>query len=200
MDEDRPASLKRYSLKNNVGDEKEPEKDSHRYSTSLLRDWNGFKSSSSPSVKPKKEKICQENDQRRSMEGYLLKKTTGYGGIKIRWEKRYVVLSDDSLKYTKSKDASSSGSVWRVYPFTASNPKNSACKATGQDGCTLVVDGKIFGYPLTLEFKTNSADDANQWKTKIDDAAKRYNSSARTEGEASIGLAQSVASLQLTQP
>lgn len=198
MDEDRPTSLKRYSR--NVGDEKEPEKDSHRYSTSLLREWNGFKSSSSPSLKPKKEKIHPENDHRRSIEGCLLKKTTGYGGIKVRWEKRYVVLSDDSLKYTKSKDASSSTSVWRVYPFTASAPKNSACKVTGQDGCTLVVDGKIFGYPLTLEFKTNSAEAANQWKTRIDDAAKNYKSSGRTGDDASIGLAQGVASLQFTQP
>jgi len=165
IDARRPTKLKRFSMESPKGAENQPP--SVRYSSSMLREWNSF---TSPPTKPRKQRV-KEQDKLRSIEGHLMKKTVGYGGMNIRWEQRYVVVSDECLKYTKSKDVASSAAKWRVYPFTSR--VYNACKVA-QDGVTLIVDGRTFGYPRVLELRAASAADAGRWCDKLNQAARNY--------------------------
>lgn len=92
-------------------------------------------------------------------------------GIGKKWEKRYVVISDECLKYTKSRDVASASAKWRVYPFTARVAN--ACKI-GEDGVTLSIDGRAFGYPKLLDLRATDATDAQQWCDKLNQAACNY--------------------------
>merc|ERR1719162_167192 len=170
IDERRPTKLKRFFNSKQIdAREVEQHKESHRYSSSLLREWNSF---TSPNLKPRKQRIkAPKNDKSRSIEGHLLKKTVGIGGMNVRWEKRYVVVSDECLKYTKSKDVTSMSAKWRVYPFTAR--VTNACKI-GQDGETLIIDGRAFGYNRILELRATAAADAKVWCDKLNQAARNY--------------------------
>lgn len=163
IDARRPTKLKRFNTATPLGAENQAPV---RYSSSMLREWNsGF---TSPPLKPRKQRV-KNQDKVRSIEGHLMKKTVGYGGMNSRWEQRYVVVSDECLKYTKSKDVSRSAAKWRVYPFTSR--VTNACKIA-QDGVTLIVDGRTFGYPRVLELRATSAADAEIWCDKLNQAAR----------------------------
>jgi len=165
IDRRRPSSLRRFS--NPPPDDKDTGHSS-RFSSSLLREWNSF---TSPRLRPKKQKIKNLGVASSAIEGCLMKKTAGYGGMNVRWEKRFVVLSDECLKYTKSKDIKSVETKWRVYPFTTQIAN--ACRVA-QDGITLIIDGNAFGYPRMLELQASNASDAKLWCDKLNTAARNH--------------------------
>ena len=169
IDQRRPSKKQRFSKIAEQPREQPEGKENHfRYSSGLLREWK----LTSPNLKPKKKRINQDDSSiaLATIAGCLLKKTVAYGGY-IRWEKRYVVLSPEALKYTKSKDVTSAEAKWRVYPFTALI--TDACRI-GQDGITLLIDGNVFGYPRILELRATTTADAKQWCEKLNTASRNH--------------------------
>jgi len=166
IDMRRPAQKRRFSIENQPS--KDVEKASARYSSNMLREWNSF---NPQPLKPKKQRLKDANESKRAMEGYLLKKTVAYGGSFVRWEKRFVVLTDECLKYTKSKDVNSPDAKWRVYAFAAS--ANQCCRI-GVDRVTLIIDGSVFGYPRIFELKSTTMSDAALWCNELNAAARNH--------------------------
>lgn len=167
IDMRRPAQKRRFSVESQPTED--VEKASARYSSNMLREWNSY---NTQPLKPKKQRIKDDHETKRSMQGYLLKKTVAYGGSFVRWEKRFVVLTDECLKYTKSKDVNSPDAKWRVYPFTTS--ANQCCRI-GADRVTLIIDGTVFGYARIFELKSTTINDAALWRDKLNAAVQNHN-------------------------